>query len=85
MIIGESRARLHEADRLLREQRHAEAVAIYESVAQDYADRGFAIKAISVTRRIIEIADQCAPKLQAARSVALKRLVSLQRDLGLVS
>ena len=83
MVIGESRARLREPDQLLRAQLHAEAVAIYDAVAEDYADWGFAIKSIAISRAIVQIADQCAPNLDAARTRALKRLLSLQSQIGL--
>jgi hypothetical protein len=82
-MFTESRSRLRWADRLQHQKRYADVIAIYQSVAQDYTDWGFALKAIAVSRVIVEIVDQYAPDLAAERAIALKRLLSLQIALGL--
>ena len=82
-MADDTRSRLRLADELARQQKYADATALYQSVAHDYAVAGFALKAIAVSKGIVHIVDHYAPDLIDARVVALRRLAALYEALGL--
>ncbi len=67
------RARLREADDLLRRGRLREAAIKYNELADELEQNGFAVKALAISRQVVEIAHD----VPALRSAALHRLVRL--------
>ncbi len=76
------RQRLQQADTLVRQGRIAEAVSLYELVAGEFENTGFALKAIAVSRQIVDLAEN-GSELSAGRAAALRRLARLYAHLGL--
>jgi hypothetical protein len=74
---------LRRADALLRDGQASEAVAIYESVATSFERAGSALKAVALSKQIVDITTPMAPDLAQARSTALQRLARLYAELGL--
>ncbi|MEZ4223526.1 MAG: hypothetical protein R3B13_21440 [Polyangiaceae bacterium] len=81
--MDDARSRLRQADQFARNGLLPEAVDAYLAAAFQFADGGFALKAIATLRQVVSIVDRDAPELVDARLQALQRLVVLYSDLGL--
>lgn len=82
-MFDDLRSTLRRADDLARRGRYADAIALYQTVAQVYADSGMALKALAVSRSIVQLVDGHAPDLTHARQIAADRAESLCAQLGL--
>jgi len=77
------RSRLRKADELFREGRLAEALAAYDAIADEFDRAGFSVKAIAVSRQIVEITAAAVAEGEGPRAAALRRLVRLCAALDL--
>jgi hypothetical protein len=71
------RDRLRHADDLTRQGMHADAIAIYQSVADEFLTQGARLKAIALSRSVVQIVDKAAPELVDERARAIRRLADL--------
>jgi hypothetical protein len=81
--MDDVRARLHEADRLVRDGQYAEAVSAYMLIADHFADTGVPLKRVAILKQVVKLIDDAAPALADARSRATEQLAAIQVDLGL--
>lgn len=79
------KSKLKRADDLLRQGKHAAAVAVYLDAADVLADNGHALKAVAIQKQTLEIVERSTPHDAAARSRALRGLLSAYATLGMES
>ena len=80
-----AREKLLRADALVKAGQHTAAIDTYLEAADQYAGSGFSVKAIAVYRQVQELAERCEPISVEARTRALRALLSLYVELGLVA
>lgn len=73
-----SREKLKAADLLLTRGDTAAAVALYEEIAAELEREGFSVKAVAISKQILQITEQSnTPEERALRLASLRRLVRL--------
>ncbi len=81
----DARTLLRIGDLHLKAQQYAEAIAVYERVGQQYAQAGFALKAIAVYKNVREIIQKHVPHLEDRFGYIVPKLAELYTQLGLTS
>lgn len=82
---NDARTLLRVGDLHLKAQQYAEAIAVYERVGQQYAQAGFALKAIAVYKNVREIIQKHVPHLEDRFGYIVPKLAELYTQLGLTS
>ncbi len=82
---SDARTLLRIGDLHLKTQQFAEAIAVYERVGQQYAQAGFALKAIAVYKNVREIIQKHVPHLEDRFGYIVPQLAELYSQLGLTS
>jgi tetratricopeptide (TPR) repeat protein len=82
---ADARTLLRIGDLHLKTQQFAEAIAVYERVGQQYAQAGFALKAIAVYKNVREIIQKHVPHLEDRFGYIVPQLAELYSQLGLTS
>jgi len=82
---SDARTLLRIGDLHLKAQQYAEAIAVYERVGQQYAQAGFALKAIAVYKNVREIIQKHVPHLEDRFGYIVPKLAELYTQLGLTS
>lgn len=82
---SDARTLLRIGDLHLKLQQYPEAIAVYERVGQQYAQAGFALKAIAVYKNVREIIQKHVPHLEDRFGYIVPQLAELYTQLGLTS
>lgn len=82
---NDTRVLLKIGDLQVRARDYVAAIATYEKVADFYAQKGFALKAIAVYKQIRELVQKHAPARADHYAYVVDRLTRLYQDLGLLS